>query len=142
MTELVARSDKPLEGFGVFGTVKEIGVDDEGLVEFYNHFKFPLYRDEDLFFYKVFFGNKKLGLSSLPWNPVKLYKGYKKMNQRLAEKGLSGNLTGEGIVKGGVVIFDQFGIAKFAYEEQTGSELPMDDIFKAIQAIKDGKDEL
>lgn len=139
----MARLDKPLEGFGIFGTVKETGVDDKGLTEFYHdHFQFPLYRDEDLFFYKVFFGDKKLGLSSLPWNPVKLYKGYKNMTQRLTKKGLAGNPTGEGIVKGGIIIFDKFGIAKFAYEEQTGSELPIDDILKAIQAIKDGKDEL
>lgn len=143
LTELAAHSDKPFDGFGLFGIVKETGVDDEGLSEFYHkNFKYPLYRDEDLFFYDVFFGKKKLGLSSLPWNPMKLYKGYKNMNKRMSEKGLEGNLVGEGIVKGGIILFDKYGIAKFAYEEESGSELPIDEIRKALQAIKDGKEEL
>ena len=30
LSELAARDDKPLDGFGLFGLVKEVGVDDEG----------------------------------------------------------------------------------------------------------------
>lgn len=30
IADLAARDDKPLEGFGIFGLVKEVGVDDEG----------------------------------------------------------------------------------------------------------------
>ena len=62
------------------------------------------------------------------------------MNKRMSEKGLEGNLVGEGIVKGGIILFDKYGIAKFAYEEESGSELPIDEIRKALQAIKDGKE--
>lgn len=32
IADLAAREDKPLEGFGVFGVVKETGVDDQGIV--------------------------------------------------------------------------------------------------------------
>ena len=30
IADLAAREDKPLDGFGIFGVVKEVGVDDEG----------------------------------------------------------------------------------------------------------------
>jgi hypothetical protein len=30
IADLAARDDKPLDGFGIFGVVKEVGVDDAG----------------------------------------------------------------------------------------------------------------
>mmetsp|Transcript_22496 Transcript_22496/g.32919 ORF Transcript_22496/g.32919 Transcript_22496/m.32919 type:complete len:131 (+) Transcript_22496:398-790(+) len=121
----------------MWGVVKETGVDDEGLVDFYsNSFSYPLYRDEDLVFYNDFFGGSKLGLTT--YNPLRLYRGYKRMNERLNEKGLEGNLKGEGIVQGGIIIIGKDGRAKFAYREETGKEVPLDDILAAIRSVKQG----
>ena len=139
--DLAARKDEPLNGFGLFGVVKETGVDDEGLVDFHTKsFPKPLYRDDGLTFYNDFFNGRKIGLST--FNPFKLYSGYKKMTARLSEKGLEGNLKGEGMVQGGIIIFGNDGKAKFAYEEETGSPLPIDDIVNAIEAVKSRKSEL
>jgi hypothetical protein len=139
--DLAAQKDKPLKGFGLFGLVKETGVDDEGLTDFYSKsYTYPLYRDEGLIFYNDFFNGSKISLSS--FNPFKLYSGYKKMTARLSEKGLEGNLKGEGMVQGGIIIFGKDGNAKFTYREETGSPLPVDDILAAIEAVKSGKGEL
>ena len=140
LSDLAAQHDEPLNGFGIFGVVKETGVDDEGLSDFYSQsFTYPLYRDERLVFYNDFFNGRKLRLSS--FNPFKLYKGYKKMTARLNEKGLEGNLKGEGIVQGGIIIFNKKGDAMYAYEEETGSPLPIDDIMTAVNAVKVGDSE-
>jgi hypothetical protein len=124
-----------LEEFGLFGVVKETGVDDEGLMEFQrDYFPFPLYKDEDLVFYNDFFGRRTLKLST--WNPLKLYRGYKEMSQRLKEKNLQGNLTGEGMIQGGIIVFGKDGKAKYAYEEETGSEIPVEDILAALNDVR------
>ncbi len=135
--DLAAHKEKPLAGFGLFGVIKETGVDDEGLMEFYEEsFTQPLYKDENLDFFNEFFGRKKLGFTT--FNPYRLYKGYKTMTARLNEKGLSGNLKGEGLVQGGIIVFGRDGKAKFAYREETGKEVPIHDIISAVNAVKTG----
>jgi hypothetical protein len=125
------------DNFGFWGIVKETGVDDEGLLEFYkSYYTFPLYRDETLSSYS-FFGNKKLSLPS--YNPWKLWKGYKKLSKRLKSKPeLEGNLKGEGMVKGGILILDKDGVVQFALEEPTGEELDLDMIQSAMDVVSKG----
>lgn len=130
-----------MDGFGVFGVVKETGVDDEGLADFYSKFfSFPLYRDENLTFYNDFFGKSKVALQT--YNPLKLYRGYKRMTSRLSDKGLEGNYKGEGLIQGGIIIFDRAGKARYAYLEETGTPLPMDDIIVALDVVRNEKNEL
>ncbi|KAL3822285.1 hypothetical protein ACHAXA_005918 [Cyclostephanos tholiformis] len=122
--------------FGLFGTVKEIGVDDAGLTEFYeDYYTYPLFRDDGLVFYNDFFGKRRIKLTT--YNPFKLYSGYNSMTSRLREKKLDGNLKGEGIVQGGIIIFDKDGRARYAYEEDVGKELVMEDIIAALKAVHD-----
>jgi hypothetical protein len=124
-----------MKGFGMFGVVKETGVDDEGLSVFHDdHFSYPLYKDEGLVFYNDFFGKRKIALST--YNPFKLYSGYKSMTKRLKEKNLEGNMVGEGMVQGGLIIFDKAGDAVYAYEEEIGSELVLEDIITALKAVQ------
>lgn len=58
------------------------------------------------------------------------------MNKRLSSKGISGNMKGEGLVQGGVIIFDASGTARFAYREETGSEIPVEDIIAVVRELR------
>lgn len=79
-----------LKGFKLFGVVKEVGVDDEGLTAFYkDYFTYPLYKDDGLVLYNDFFGNRSI-LKLSTYNPFKLYSGYKKMKNRMGEKKVGG----------------------------------------------------
>ena len=124
----------------LIGMVKETGVDDEGLSEFYHkYFKFPLYQDANLALYEGF-GNRKIGLTT--WNPIRLVKGFFAMKNRLAEKKLDGNMVGEGIIQGGVMVFNKQGELTYAQPEEIGSELDMDAIHSAIDNLSRRNDEL
>jgi len=79
IADLAAREDNPLEGFGIFGVVKEVGVDDEGLAEFESKFfPYPLYRDESQAFYNAL-GSRKLKAKS--WNLFKIWKGLREVGR-------------------------------------------------------------
>jgi len=139
---LAAEANSPLKGFGLFAVIKETGVDDEGLLEFYEkYYSYPTYRDEDWSFYTAL-GNKKLysvPLSS--WNPFKLWNKMSALGERMKSKNVEGNMIGEGITLGGIVLFDKQGIAKFSYVEETGDDVPLEDLIAAVRAVQEGRDE-
>lgn len=138
LRDFAAKDKSPIDGFDLFGVVKEVGVDDEGLSEFHSkYYPYDLYRDQNLVFYNDFFGGQKLGLRT--WNPVRLFRGMRSMSKRIEGKSIDGNLIGEGFVQGGVVLFDRDGKARYAYREETGRELPFDDIAAAALAIREEK---
>jgi len=138
LSELAA--NKSLDGFELFGVVKETGVDDEGLRKFQkDHFSYPLYRDENLDFYRAF-GDGKI-TDQLSWrsmlNPFKIYRGMKDMNKRMKSKNLEGNLVGEGLKTGGIIVFGTNGEPKYAYPEVTGFEMEVDDLLAAVKDVRE-----
>ena len=58
------------------------------------------------------------------------------MGKRLKRKNISGNMKGEGLVQGGIIIFDKTGKARYAYREETGYEVPEEDIILATKMVK------
>ena len=73
----------------MWGIIKEVGVDDAGLSEFYHKFfQFPLYLDVERQVFQAF-GNRRIALTT--WNPLRLYRGMKDMGTRLASKNITGN---------------------------------------------------
>jgi len=125
----LSKSPQLTEAAKLLGVVKETGVDDEGLCEFYTgSFPYQMYRNDNLQLYEAF-GNRKIGLTT--WNPWRLWKGYREMKQRLDSKNLTGNLKGEGLVQGGVLVFDKTGELQYAEEEQIGTEFDVDSILNA-----------
>ena len=124
-----------MRGFGIFGIVKETGVDDEGLIEFGRKYfgNFPIYCDKSRSFYAAM-GNRNavLELPSLITLVRHAYGAFR----RVGEKEIEWNTKGEGLVKGGIILFDPKGRARYAYEEETGKELPVADLVVAMEAMR------
>lgn len=126
-------------GFKLFGVIKETGVDDSGLMEFYDkYYKYSLYRDQDLIFYNAF--GKNSIFKGFSWNPFQTYNLVKDMNNRVKEKKIDGNLIGEGLKTGGVFIFGKDGSPKYAYPEITGTPINEDEFLMAVRAVREGRD--
>jgi hypothetical protein len=137
LSVLAALYEEPfLKGFGILGVVKETGVDDEGLVEFSNHYfgKSPIFCDKSYAFYQALGDRKSVAFPSL-WAILKrfLFEG---TWQRIKTKGITWNTKGEGVTKGGLVIFDKTGKPRFAYQEDMGEELPVQSIVYALEALR------
>merc|ERR1712194_862527 len=99
LSQLSADHPDVFADFGLFGIVKEVAVDDEGLLEFHDDFfPHPLYKDSSLQFYEAMGKRKITTLRS--WNPLRLYRSFKAMQARLKSKStLTGNMVGEGLVQ-------------------------------------------
>jgi hypothetical protein len=133
------------QDINVFGVIKEVApikgaeTDEElGVNVFHTKYfnNYPLYLDKERTFYS-FLGDKNL--LSQPWhswNPFTLYSDFKSMNKRLAEKGVDGNLKGEGLIKGGILIIDPAQGVVYRHEEQTGFVMPYDEIIAAAEALR------
>ena len=78
-------------------------------------------------------GLRKLKVTT--WNPFRIFKAIRDMGKRLKTKNISGNMKGEGLVQGGIIIFDKNGKARYAYREETGVEVPINDIISAARVV-------
>lgn len=103
-------------------TDKILGVEDFQTNYFLNY---PVYIDEKRDFYKLL-GSRQLTSQPLfSWNPFALWSGWQALKKRLAGNNIKGNLKGEGLLQGGVVVFkagvnkDQSGL-EYAHQEVTG----------------------
>lgn len=135
LAQLAARDDKPIDGIGLFGVIKETAVDDAGLIEFYSkYYPFPLYLDKEKAFYSAL-GNRKLSIS---WNPLSWYGAISSVRKRHKQKNISGNLKGEGLIQGGVILFSKKEGDKpvYTYQEKTGDEIPVEEIIEAVSKMK------
>lgn len=133
-----------LKGATLIGLVKEVApcstakTDEElGVAEFQSdYFPYPLYLDSTKGFYSAL-GDRKITKDLKgSWNPFEVWKGLKSIGTRIKEKGLEGNMRGEGLVLGGIVVVDTAKSAvKFTYCEETGKEIPKDAIAAAVRGI-------
>lgn len=113
-------------------TDAELGVDEFHKKYF---FDYPLYVDSEREFFK-YLGNKSLlGQKLYTWNPFRLYADYQVLKQRI--DGLDGNLKGEGLVKGGIIILHHERGVVYSHEENTGSLLPFDQIKVALKSLQE-----
>lgn len=117
-----------------WAVIKEIDVDNEGLLTFYQkYFRFPFFRDQRLALYSAL-GDRRVGI--VP-NPIKIIKRYREIRKRLKQKNMEGNMLGkgEGMILGGIIIFDRRGNIRYAHQEQFSRELPVDKIRAALRLV-------
>ena len=67
------------------------------------------------------------------WNPFTWYSSLMDMYYRAANKGIEGNMVGEGIVLGGVLLISRAKGVIYQYNEQAGLPVPVHDILAAIK---------
>lgn len=128
----------PAQSVAAFAAVKETNVDNEGLLQLYNHFRFPFYRDTDRQLYKA--------LGDRFFNPARILlfpfhqKRWEKKGLRgsfFEKKGSGGSALGKGdpVILGGIMVFNRKGEVQYVYKEKAAEELPVDEIRSAILEV-------
>lgn len=137
----------PVADVPVLAVVKEVEadspVDDDkllGLGEFEStYFCGPLYHDEQRAFWDAL-GNAPIftigGLGKALLNPFKFRADLKDMGERMKAKGIEGNMLGDGLAKGGILVIAPDGEIKFTFYEDPGKGVPPEDTAKIIAAAK------
>ena len=109
-----------------------------GVGEFQERYflNYPMYMDQERMFYKLL-GNKSLvsQLTAGSWNPFTLYSDFSSMSARLKSQNVEGNLKGEGLIQGGILIIKADGTVHYIHNEKTGSVLPFDEIAAAVSSL-------
>ena len=134
-------------GIPVLAVVKEEErpepVDEEkklGVAEFADdYFCGPLYLDPEREFYKALgdkpiFTLRTLGKALL--NPFKFRKELKEQGERFKAKEIDGNMQGDGLVKGGILVIAPDGDVKCIFEEDPGNGVPEVEAKRIIAAAK------
>jgi hypothetical protein len=125
----------------LYGIIKEVapvsGADNDkklGVGEFESlYFPHKLYRDSSLSFYK-YLGNRNILLDNeFSWNPLQWYSSYNQMKERLKTHGLKGNMAGEGLRLGGILVISPARGIVYTYLEKTGSPIPENEIMEAVK---------
>lgn len=116
----------------LMGVVKETGIADDVLLEFYQDYfgRHDLYKDEKWRVYKAM-GNHKLSLRQAML-------GFFRSRRRFREKNIkmpTSKSVGESLIQGGIVMFDREGDLHFAYNEEF-KEFDMDMIAQVMVDIR------
>ena len=113
----------------LFGILKETGVDDTALMEFYSdYFSFPLYRDNDKESFR-FLGNRQISVWKLLRTAPKVEMRYRR------KKIVNIPFGGDIFTQGGILLFDKTGNLQYVYYERYGDELDMEALRFAIHKM-------
>jgi AhpC/TSA antioxidant enzyme len=128
-------TEKSVVPFHLWGIVKETGVDDIGLMEFHSTYfqMLPLYHDPQNAIYEAF-GRRSI-LKLRTWNPISIYRGFVDIGRRLSAQNITGNYKGEGIIQGGILIFDSKGTLRYSINKEIGQPFDMNFIYKSLRDV-------
>lgn len=123
----------------VIGIVKqeESAEGDLGVVEF--HYKYfscaaALYLDEERELFKQL-GERKINIPAASFlKPWKMWTDMQSLAARLKDKGVEGNMKGDGLVQGGIVVLGPAPecAVLYTYYEETGKQIPVLELDAAI----------
>jgi hypothetical protein len=125
----LTRLSKKFQNLNLFGLIKETGVDDKALLDFYaDYFTFPIYKDHEQDSFR-FLGNRKISV----W---RLLKAQPRLYQRYHKKGIKNvPFGGDIFTQGGVLLFKK-GQLRYVYYERFGDELDMEALSWAIRSCQ------
>lgn len=112
-----------------------------GIQEFQdNYFKCgPLYHDPERAFWTAL-GNKPIftlgGFGKALLNPLKVRRELKAMGERFKAKGIEGNMRGDGLAKGGILVIAPSGDVRHVFYEDPGQGVPEAEVAAILSAAK------
>jgi hypothetical protein len=99
-----------------------------------------VYLDEGKQFYG-FLGDRKListrNVFKALVRPLKTWRSLRAVGDRMKSKGIEGNMVGEGLLLGGVLVVDRDGRVTYSYPETAGEPAPVDAVDEALDALDD-----
>lgn len=100
----------------------------------------PVYLSDEARTLYEFLGNANIfslgGLGKALINPLKARRELKDMNARFEERGIEGNMVGDGLKKGGVLCIAPDGTLRHAFYEDPGKGVPAEDCAKIVAAVR------
>ena len=134
----------------VFAVVKEVEAPEEddvpaekmlGLADFEEqYFCGGLYHDAERVFWTAL-GNKPIftfgTIGKALINPLKARREMKAMGERMKAKSVEGNMVGDGLAKGGILVVAPGGDVKHVFYEDPGQGVPADEVAAILSAAKD-----
>ena len=104
-----------------------------------DYFCGPLYQDPEKAFYTAL-GNKPVfsvgTLGKALLNPRKAMRSMKEMNERHEAKGVEGNMKGDGLARGGVMVIDPNGEVRHVFYEDPGAGVPEEECALIVEAAR------
>lgn len=130
----------------VYGVVKEVEAEDTpadkllGISEFETkYFCGSLFQDPERLFYKAL-GDKPIftfgTLGKVLLNPFSTRRVLKEMAERQKAKNVEGNLRGDGLTKGGILVISAQGQILHTFYEDAGNGVPEDEREKIVAAAQ------
>jgi hypothetical protein len=119
------------ENVALVGVVKGNSTEEDNLIEFSrDYFKYEIYSDDKWLTYKLM-GNRSIRM-------VDVFKGILPSLNRHPRKGIVNriSLTEDGVVQGGILVFDHTGDLKYCYNESFAEELDIESLQTAIRAVR------
>ena len=97
-----------------------------------------VYMDSEKKFYS-YLGDRKLITTGNVFKalirPLKTWRSLKAVGERMKAKNIEGNMVGEGLLLGGVLVVDKNGEVTYSYPENTGEPAPVEAIDEALDAL-------